>query len=47
MAQLLSLPVVQLLPSLLTVALQGLLHLEVTLFLQSNFSTKFDSFTEQ
>lgn len=31
---------VQPLPSLLTVALQGPRHPEVTLFLQSNFSTK-------
>lgn len=46
MVQLHSLRGVQPLPSLLTVALQGLLHPEVTLFLQSNFST-FDSFIEQ
>ncbi len=46
MAQLRSLRV-QPLPSLLTVALLGRLHPEVTLLLQSNFSTKFDSFVEQ
>lgn len=42
MAQLRSPPAVQLPPSLLTVALEGLLHLEVTLFLQSSVT---DSFT--
>lgn len=47
MAQLRSLLGVQPIPSQLTVALQGRLHPEVTFFLQSTFSTKFDIFMEQ
>lgn len=47
MAQLRSLLGVQPPPSLLTVALQGHLYPEVTLFLLSNFSIKSDHFMEQ